>query len=32
MSDGVTTCKQDKVKVSSILGRRAHDKEMVETQ
>jgi len=32
MSDGVATCKQDKAKVSSLLGRRAHGKEMVETQ
>jgi len=24
MSDGAATCKQDKAKVSSLLGRRAH--------
>jgi len=32
MSDGAATCKQDKAKVSSLLGRRARSKEMVETQ
>jgi len=32
MSDGVATYKQDKAKVSSFLGRRAHGKTMVETQ
>jgi len=25
MSDGAATCKQDKAKVSSLLGRRAHE-------
>jgi len=32
MSDGAATCKQDKAKVSSLLGRRAHENMMVETQ
>jgi len=32
MSDGAATCKQDKAKVSSLLGRTTHGKEMVETQ
>jgi len=30
MSDGVATCKQDKAKVSSLLGRRAHKNLVVE--
>jgi len=32
MSDGAATCKQDKAKVSSLLGWRAHRITMVETQ
>ena len=31
MSDGAATCKQDKAKVSSLLGRRAHENLKVET-
>jgi len=32
MSDGAATRKQDKAKAILLLGRRAHGKEMVETQ
>jgi len=32
MSDGAATCKEDKGKVSSLLGRRAHENLKVEIQ